>query len=62
MFFTTCVLACCTAVTTPDKTWSLQDQQALDKARETCDKDDGKCLIKFKKVEQSIYAAICGRY
>ena len=61
MSFVVCLLYCCTAVSSPDKTWSKQDQQALDNARQTCDREYGDCLLKFKKVEDSIYTAECGR-
>lgn len=58
--FIVCVMHCCTQVLAPDKVWDKQDQQALQSTQQHC-RDEGKCLIKLKKVEQGIYTAICGK-
>lgn len=62
MIFLACVLLCCTQVLSPKPPWTNQDQKALDRARITCSNRDDRqtCLVKFRKVEESIYDAICG--
>jgi hypothetical protein len=54
--FITCVLHCCTEVQAPDSRWDDHDKAALKTAQEHC-YNEGKCLIRFKKVEESIYDA-----
>lgn len=60
MIFITCILHCCTQVRTPQREWTDQDKKTLDTAREHCYKEK-ECLIKFRKIEDSVYEAICGR-
>lgn len=63
MTFTSCLLACCTAISSPDKTWSKTDQEALESAKGHCRVEYSRspCLVKFKKVEDRVYQAICGK-
>lgn len=71
MTFTSCLLACCTLVSSPSHQWIPQDQEALETARTHCGGEracdarghncDNECLVKFNKIEDSIYEAICGR-
>lgn len=61
LIFIACVMHCCTQVTSPDKVWDDHDQQALDMARKGCYSRDKQCLVKLRKVEESIYTAICGK-
>ncbi len=58
--FIACAIHCCTQVMAPDSVWDDQDKQALLSAQIHC-REEHKCLIKFKKVEQSIYTAVCGK-
>lgn len=56
----TCVLHCCTLVLAPDRKWTDQDKGALSSAQQHC-RDEGKCLVKLKKVEEGLYTATCGK-
>lgn len=62
MGFITCVMMCCTQVLIPDKVWTDKDQKTLDAARLHCRQAYGRspCLVKFKRVEESVYSALCG--
>jgi hypothetical protein len=44
----------------PTDAWVKQDQVALSTARHHC-QQESKCLITFQKVEEGIYAAMCGK-
>lgn len=61
--FITCVLHCCTQVMAPSPDWTDHDKAALGTARNTCRRDypQSSCLVKFKRVEESVYTAICGK-
>lgn len=62
VIFITCVLHCCTQVLSPTIEWTQQDKKALNTAQVHCRVEKpSKCLIKFKKVEEAIYTAICGK-
>ncbi len=58
--FIQCLIHCCTQVMAPDSVWDRQDKDALQSASVHCREED-KCLTKFRKVEQGIYTAICGK-
>lgn len=63
IIFISCLMHCCTQVLAPTTDWDDQDRAAMDTARKHCSAPErkyNKCLVKFKKVEQSIYTAICG--
>lgn len=63
MMFISCVLFCCTWVTSPTEEWNKRDDLALRSAKKRCREiyKESKCLIKFKKVEENIYRATCGK-
>ncbi len=60
--FVTCLLHCCTRVLAPNDQWDEQDANALRSAKVHCytEKKPNNCLIRFKKVEQGVYTAVCG--
>lgn len=62
MGFITCIMMCCTQVLIPDKVWTKKDQQVLNVGRQHCRDTYSKspCLIKLKRVEESVYSALCG--
>ncbi len=60
MIFISCILHCCTQVMTPDLTWLEKDNHVLQVTRQHC-ADQGKCLVKLKKVEEAVYTAVCGK-
>lgn len=61
MGFITCIMACCTHVLAPD--WNKIDDVNLDHARTRCREmyKESRCLVKFTKVEERVYRAICGK-
>jgi hypothetical protein len=55
-----CLLHCCTTITSPTKEWNENDQRTLKTAQNYC-KKKGECLISLKKVEESVFTALCGK-
>lgn len=58
--FITCIMHCCTQVQNPTPEWTDHDQRAMISAQEHC-RNENECLVKFKKVEEGLYTAICGQ-
>lgn len=58
-----CIMVCCTQILIPDKIFTKQDQATLDRARFVCREQykNSPCLVKLKRVEDSVYSAICGK-
>lgn len=61
--FMSCLLTCCTIVSSFEHQWTDDDKEALKTARGRCKElfKESPCLTKFKKMEPETYRATCGK-